>query len=710
MVEIGKEFDANNLEDIKNNVISSDEQGLCDFKEDFFNGVKIVAESTNEFLETSFLEKFTEQLLDVGELTSEFQPAHWSQRGIKVNGFSYEEESDVLNLFIAVFSNELSNSSLTQTEIDQNFNRIVNFFEKALQSKALINIDDSLDAYELALMIFRKQKNLTRIKYYLLSDKLLSERVQDIPSRKSGNIEYTFHVWDITRLFRMNSTSQKKEDIFINFEEITEKPVYCLPAHFATDTFISYLFILPGTILNTIYERYGAKLLEQNVRTFLQVRGNVNKGIRNTIIANPNRFFAYNNGLTATAEGIDIEENSGSYRIKSLMNLQIVNGGQTTASIFSAVKKDKADVSKVFVQVKLTIVNAKEAEEIVPKISEYANTQNKVNAADFFSNHPFHIKMQEFSRNTWAPATEGFQRESKWFYERARGQYLDAQSNKTVSEKKRFLMEYPKDRVFTKTDLAKYLSVWDEQPHIVARGAQYSFVEFAKKIQALWEKNQSYFSLFFYHMAISKVIIFERTEYIVSRADWYSGGFRAQVVAYTLALLAHKIKIAHLSVEYKIIWKNQNISSVMEKQINILAGEVYPLILNPPAGSANPSQWAKKEECWEKIKTIKTGLTIEFRKELVSEDFWADENRIAIDDQSADDKISLDMKIFNIPSEIWQKVLEFGKLNGISDKDVSLLKVAMNKMRLPSDKQAHVIWQLIERLKKIGLEFDGYFS
>ena len=215
----------------------------------------------------------------------------------------------------------------------------------------------------------------------------------------------------------------------------------------------------------------GARLLEQNVRVFLQARGNVNRGLRNTISNYPEMFFAYNNGITATAESIETVASPNGLLLTGMRNFQIVNGGQTTASIHAALRNREVDLDRVFVQMKLSIVNSDRALEIVPKISEYANTQNRVSAADFFSNHPFHIRMEGFSRRLYAPSRDGTFRQSKWFYERARGQYQDARGRLTQAERRRFDLEYPKPQMFTKTDLAKFLNVWRDKPDVVSRGS-----------------------------------------------------------------------------------------------------------------------------------------------------------------------------------------------------------------------------------------------
>jgi hypothetical protein len=163
---------------------------------------------------------------------------------------------------------------------------------------------------------------------------------------------------------------------------------------------------MPAPILAALYDRYSARLLEQNVRTFLQARAQVNKGIRATIMNEPQMFFAYNNGITATAQEVETRMTESGLQIVRMTDLQIVNGGQTTASLFHTQRRDKADLSGIFVQMKLSVIDSEQSEMVVPRISEYANTQNRVNAADFFSNHPFHVRMAEFSRRIWAPAQQ----------------------------------------------------------------------------------------------------------------------------------------------------------------------------------------------------------------------------------------------------------------------------------------------------------------
>lgn len=676
------------------------------FREDFLQNVFGAAETQEDFLESAFIEQYAKELEESGEIDDDVQLSHWSQRGIKVDAYSYNEDEGILNLFISVFATNLEEKSLTQTAVDQAFNRLKGFFSQAYSKDYYSQLEEATSVYDLAYTIYKNKKNISKVKFYLLSNKILNDKVNAIQSYENDDIEFSFHIWDISRLFRMDSSNQKKEEILISFDEISSEPVYCLPAHLNTEDYQSYLLVVPGTLLANLYGKYGARLLEQNVRTFLQARGKVNKGLRNTIINQPEKFFAYNNGLTTTAEAIDVAPTENGLRLKTLKNLQIVNGGQTTASIYNAMKKDKAQLDHLFVQMKLTIVKPEEAEELVPKISEYANTQNNVNAADFFSNHPFHVRIEDFSRRLYAPAADGGHKQTKWFYERARGQYLDAQANKTEAERKRFQLEYPKRQLFSKTDLSKFENVWENIPHIVAQGAQNSFVKYASDIGKRWEKSDIAYNEHYFKTAIAKAIIFKTTETLISEAYWYDGGYRAQTVAYTIAYLDHAIKLQNKFFDFLAVWNKQSISNATSEVLKLISKAIYDELTNPPAGIANISQWAKKEGCWQSMKELSVDLPIALFKELLEKDEAKEESKTAKKVQRIDNGIEAQKLVFAIAEQRkWCEIKQFGIENEmLTEFEIGLIDIACSiPERVPSEKQALKIINAYHNLEEIGL-------
>ena len=237
-----------------------------------------------------------------------------------------------------------------------------------------------------------------------------------------------YRVIDLNYLFNVTEKSHIPHYTIDFYKEGYNVP--CIISTSENEEYQSYLAIISGQALAAIYEKYGSRLLEQNVRSFLQFTGKVNKGIRTTILKEPHMFLAFNNGIAATAERIElgVSPDGKGLVITSVQDFQVVNGGQTTASIYHTLKKDKADISGIFVQLKLSVVkNRNNFSEIVSRISEYANTQNKVSVSDLSSNRPYHIELEKLSRNIFAPHVTGqIGQQTKWFYERARGQYKNA--------------------------------------------------------------------------------------------------------------------------------------------------------------------------------------------------------------------------------------------------------------------------------------------
>lgn len=466
---------------------------------------------------------------------------------------------------------------------------------------------------------------------------------------------------------------------------------------------------MPASVLARLYDRYSARLLEQNVRTFLQARAQVNKGIRATILTEPHMFFAYNNGVTATAQAVETRVKDGHLQIIGMTDLQIVNGGQTTASLFHTQRKDKADLSGIFVQMKLSVIDSEQSEMIVPRISEYANTQNRVNAADFFSNHPFHVRMADFSRRIWAPAQQGAQRETKWFYERARGQYIDAQSKLTPGEQKRFKAEYPKPQMFTKTDLAKFENVFDDHPKWVNLGGQKNFAKYAQRIGKEWEKSSDGFNELYFKRAIARGILFRATEKLVSDQPWYNGGYRANIVAYTLAVLGEITRIHDKSLDFQAIWNSQQVDDTLSAALAAVAAQVNEDIIHPPQGISNISEWAKKDGCWSRIKDriseIEEHLTDEFWGSTVSTDESRSEVRSAKKVQKIDNGIEAQKQVLSIPATEWIRIHKsLLAKNVLTEKEIGILTIAAQiPQKIPTERQCGILLDTIEKAKKEGI-------
>jgi hypothetical protein len=283
-----------------------------------------------------------------------------------------------------------------------------------------------------------------------------------------------------------------------------------------------------------------------------------------------------------------------------------------------AARNDRANLNNVLVQMKLSVIPAGESSEIIPNISRYANSQNKVSDADFFSTHEFHRRMEEVSRRVWAPARDGLQYDTHWFYERARGQYVTALAKLGRSERGRFELLNPRTQLVTKTDLAKSENSWLMFPYQVSKGAQKNFVTFAERVVKVWDRLRSEFSDIYFTRVIARIIMFRTLERTVPKEDWYEGDFRAQIVTYSIAKLSWMLADATepYSLDFDAVWRKQALSPALFEQLRSIARAVSKIITSPPRGTRNVGEWCKKEECWKSVQEASVPLRNNLRTEL----------------------------------------------------------------------------------------------
>lgn len=682
---------------------------LEEFHKEFFQGVHGLADADGRWAEDTFFELFTAQLVEAGELETADRAAYatprGTQRGVRVDGYGGDPlaAEGVLSLIVSDFNQSDTLSTLTASDMDAIFRRLSNFLARALDADHRNAFEESGPAFGLADLVAKRWPGISKVRLFLISNRILSSRVDGREAGEFKGVPVTYSVWDLGRLHRFVATGRGREEIFINLETEFGGPMPALPAHLKSAGYEAYLLVVPGKQLADIYDRWGARLLEQNVRVFLQARGGVNKGIRNTIEGQPQMFFAYNNGITATAEKVVTKMSDAGLLVTELHNLQIVNGGQTTASIHAASRKKDVDLSKVFVQMKLSVVAPAEAMDIVPRISEYANSQNRVNAADFFANHPYHVQMEKLSRSTFAPSPDGTFRESKWYYERARGQYQDARALQSVSQRKKWDLEYPKQQVFAKTDLAKYLNLWAGHPDIVSKGAQKNFAHFAGTIGKEWTRNSDQFNRSYYMDTIAKAIVFKKTEDLVTEQPWYEGGYRANVVAYAISKIAHDVEELGLAVDFGSIWRKQDISPALKAALLVAAKASHDVLTDPPAGMSNVTEWAKQQACWSRVAALELSWPKAFVRELITQEEQRENQTDGVRDQRLLNGIEAQTVVVQAGGPLWRTVKEWGiSRRLLTPTEAGILDVAAAiPSRLPSEKQSLIA---IETLKKMHQE------
>lgn len=689
------------------------EMSLKDFFHEFRQEILAGGVANNNFHLQEFIDFFVKDLAETG-FVEDVEFCHYrAPRGMRVDGYWFDDEG-TLSLFIADYESRMELLSLTQTDITAIFRRLVNFFESSGKKRLWQDLEVTSPEFSLARQIEDRLNSLRKINLFLLSERALSERVKELESDEVCGKPVFYHVWDMARLYRQYSARGRKEPLDLDFLEIFGRGLPCLRVDLQADNYRSYLAAMPGNVLAKLYGEYDSRLLEQNVRTFLQARGNVNKGIRETILNSPSMFFAYNNGITATAQEVDVDQGDEGLVITRIRDLQIVNGGQTTASLFHTQRKDKASLEQVFVQMKLSVIDPEKSEEIVPKISEYANTQNPVKAADFFSNSPFHLRMEGFSRRVLAPAHSGAQRETRWFYERARGQYAEAQSKLSPAEQRKFRAIFPKNQLFTKEDLAKYENVWDEHPKHVSKGRQKNFAQYATRIGKAWDVSPEHFNEQYFKRIVARAIIFRETERIVSAQPWYrpGGSLRSYIVYYSLACLGELANRRKKAVPFVSVWNQQGVPDALRDAIAVCASFINDHIVQPSDNLPRDSEWFKKDICWSTltgdIATLEARQSEEFWSILLSREEEKEQNREAAKTQQVDDGIAAQKLVINIPAQHWQRILaELSAKRLLSEKEQGILAIAAQlPSKIPSEKQCDILLRVLDKAKNEGIVWE----
>ena len=626
--------------------------------------------SSPDFRENVFTEYVMELLSgEIGIVESPVAVHYQGEIGrgqARINGYALaddEEEQDVIDLFVTLYRSFTEPTKVPNKELEDAAKQALRFFQGAL-GDLHAHLDPAHDPFAMAQRINEARSRIKRARLFILTDGL-SDLARDKPkvlSLKDSSIDFKIEFWDLERLARGLASGRPQEEIDINVAELAGAPLASISLPGAVgDEYSAFVTVVPATLLFRIYQEHGQRLLERNVRSFLQAKGKVNRGIRDSLKVQPDRFFAYNNGISLTADDVEtVDLGNGSIGIARIKGLQVVNGGQTTASIHRA-GKDKIDLSKVFVQAKLTVIHPELTDELAPRIAEFANTQNPIQMADFSANDPFHIEIERLSNVVWMPDQQG-----RWFYERARGQYFVALSNEgsTEATARRFKERTPSQRKFTKIELAKYLNAWDQLPNVVSLGGQKCFVQFTQRMRETksksWKPDEK-----FYKELIAKAILFRDVSLVVRDLP----DLRAQTVAYVVAALALRTG-GHFDLLH--VWQEQGVSTSLKSLIRTWAGEISTGIRDSAVRRklSNYSEWCKKPDCWKEVQklplAIPADMPPEFGKIVRQGGGWGVapvEVRVALNP----DDIDAQTQCRRVPPEDWIRIVKWGTESGRLD-------------------------------------------
>lgn len=697
-----------------------------EYRKFFLEQIRSEAEHNGNDPENEFVAESIETLEDIEELADayehEFYCAGKNGRIMAFDGYGYDEADASFVLIISDFQNTLETTTLTQTTITNLYNRMRYFVEEAYNGRLTDYCDDSDETIDIAKELKSKigksslDTEIMKFKFYIITNSVISKGVKSVKVPDILDRPVRLDLWGLERFFQLYQ-SQNSETITIRTKDFDCNGIPVMKVNIENSRgYSSYMGIVDGGFLADIYLEYGSRLLQGNVRAFLSAKGKVNKKIRATINSakDADQFFTYNNGISTVANNVELSPD-GKY-IVSFEGLQIINGGQTTASLANAkINKEAQYMDKIFVPMKLTVLNVDHElndEELsknnstIQKIAECANTQNPVSDADFFSNHPFHVLMENLSSKIFAPPVDGTPYPTRWYYERSRGKWEQEQMQFTQAQTKHFREKCPKRQLVKKEKLAKCLNTIECNPHQVAAGSANNMKSYSPRMIALYEKSKDSINEVFFKKAMASVIIFDEVDNLVNKSDWYPvGGNKAQIVPYTIAKIIDMIP-NDKSIDYNRIWQKQHMYPSLVHQVEIIAPIVHKWLIDN-CGGVIVREFAKKVETWKSFQNYKCTLTDDFIEDLITTDSIKGEERAAKKSSLFDSNIDLTVQIYKKGAAFWLDIankLNQYRLLSYGDRDfVSQVASLCQRNLLLSTKQAYKLKKIIEKAVESGL-------
>ncbi len=644
-------------------------------------------------------------------------------RKMEIDGYYFDEENKIdgtLSVFCCKYAGAETADVLTKTEIEKIYNRAKLFITSSFDGTIAKYIETDTPEFFAAKMIHDRRNDFQRFRIYIVTDDVLSDR-----ANKSLDIEFIdgkytqIAVWDSERYYTETVSKRNNQDVDVVLENYGfEKGIHCIKANEISEgaDYDAYLCVMPGKLLADIYAKYGSQLLESNVRSFLSFRGKVNRGIRDTIRSEPARFFAYNNGISATATNVELKNTPEGLKILRMESLQIVNGGQTTASIYSAtVGKTTYSLSDVYVPMKLCVIPPDAPDDLTRYISEYSNSQNKVNKSDFFSNSPFHVKIEKISRRLNAPAVQGSVYTTKWYYERARGSYAQETLGKSQAEIKAFQRENPPEQKITKTDFARYRNTLERRPYDVSKAPEANFVRFGQEANKLWESTEikgSSVNDRYFKETVAVAIIYKAFSKMLSKKDvapWMMSGEGKCLTSYSISKLILMLGVKGYTLNLDVIWMEQRAPDELLNQLLDIAFEIRSALQKEIEGtSRNLFDYCKSKDAWDKIVPLRIEFGHDINRWVISKGRVKTKTAMARRNESNTARMNTRIWVVSQSEEFWRRVMEWGmnnrKLNG---DEISVLRTAANMNsngKPPSERQCDWIKRIYDMLTDEGME------
>ena len=584
---------------------------LREFASDFQENIKMAVEMGNTDYDQELASAILEYLEDNGEVNVP-ELCVFQKTRTRITAYDYNDEAESLDLFYLIKAETLL-GKVNKSKVDQGFNYLMSFYRESMNGTLLkaVNVGNNDEIAEVAKLVQSTKGKINQLRLYVITNGLTDPDAGIAVESDDGEYIIEYNVWDMQRVYQQHNIRTGKEKVEIDFPTEYNTELQCLKMSEENPFVDAYMAIIPGITLAKIYKKYQQVLLEKNVRTFLQFKGKVNKGIRKTLREEPDMFFSYNNGISTTASEIEVKDVDGTLYITRLYDWQIVNGGQTTASISASLNDRDVELGKVFVPMKISVIrDAENGENIIKAISTSANSQTAIKNSDFSANEPYLVDLEKYSRSEWVPNGNS-KPVCKWYFERTRGQYLDQLAQLSGYNEKAFKREYPKNQKITKTDIAKYETSWNMMPYNVCRGAEKNYTIFVTDIK----RDKPEVTASYFKRVIAKCILFNTIDSIVKSKKL--GGYKANMNAYLIASISF---LSDRNLDLTYIWEQQMVQQEVIDRIEELIPMVWLHLTGPSSSggsqSSNVGEWSKKPECWNRLK-LKLSEYEKFGQELM---------------------------------------------------------------------------------------------
>lgn len=689
----------------------SDEHRFAEYVRELQEEVRRLREEQGEGLRKSFVLTMCSQIpdSDMDDIHPIYVSRKVGSRKIAIDGYVFNGEENTLTLIIADWNEFESDENLTATEVEAYLKALRGFFEFSKEGRLEDEFEFSTPEFELDELV--RTEVIDRVHLLVFTDRKVSDRIRHLSTQPIKDTQADADIWGPERLFDFVSSNKTQEPLHIDFSNTP------IPLTLATvgEGYKSYQGVMPATVLAALYRTHGGKLLEGNVRSFLSLKTQVNKDIRGTILSHPEKFFIFNNGIAVTAREVEFNDEE---EMIGATDFQIINGGQTTASLARAAISDNADLSKIQVAMKLTFISEdlpeSEAQDLMRNISRFSNNQNKVSGADFSSNHPLHVRIEKCSERLVAPPAPGVQYGSYWFYERNRGSYEQKKMFLRGRDLREFERKFNKKQKVRKEDLAKVRLCWAKQPNIVSKGAQTLFAKFMENVDKTWSDDDAkgVYGDQYFKDSISLVIMYSRLSEAVSKQSWYDSGYRANIVAYAMALFsrAFEKQYGRDTFDFDAIWNKQALpDSVLNELLRIARFVKERILTSDQRSKENVTEWAKMELCWKFAQDAfdREGWALpdSFSLWCVSREKKTAARREARTEAKVDAGIDVQNQVLQYPH--WKEAMSFERQHSVLSpmQATSVSKATMISAKLPTERECKLAMGALKLLRQEGFEY-----